>query len=238
MSVFAQSIDMDLVKANEEFRQGVLSYNYGFFNKANLHFEKALSLKPDNALFNFWLAKVLYKNGYSSDAVAIWQRLVKEDYKSAFLRNRIVQVNQPIRAFDENFYKKDYVVSNVINSKISRSAFLKNPASIFPDDLGGIFVTSFSGSEVLHFNANGDLDNRFNGGVVGFSKAFDVIYLEDEKSLLVSDFGDDKILKIDSKGFITQTIGSSGRGDGEFIGPQYMVIDDKGYLYVSDSGNR
>ena len=85
----AQTIDLDGVEAEDEFRTGVMLFNSGYYNQAYMRFEKALSIKPENRLYRFWLGRSLLQNGYYSAAREVWMRLIQEGYKADFLQSRV-----------------------------------------------------------------------------------------------------------------------------------------------------
>ena len=88
-SVSAQTIDLEGVEAEDEFRTGVMLFNSGYYNQAHMRFEKALSIKPENRLYRFWLGRSLVQNGYYSAAREVWLRLIEEGYKPDFLQSRV-----------------------------------------------------------------------------------------------------------------------------------------------------
>ena len=48
--VAAEDLDMNKVRADEEFHYGVDAYHFGLYGKALQSFEKALSYQPDSEL--------------------------------------------------------------------------------------------------------------------------------------------------------------------------------------------
>jgi DNA-binding beta-propeller fold protein YncE len=57
-------------------------------------------------------------------------------------------------------------------------------------------------------------------------------------AIFLTEFRRNRISKCDSYGYITDSFGQTGRNGGELVGPQYICMDDKGYLYVTEVGNR
>ena len=84
-----QNIDLDAVKANDEFRWGVRAFHNGFYNKAILSLEKSLSLKPTLTLTRQWLGNALYKSGFEEAALKEWRYLIEAEGGNALLEHRL-----------------------------------------------------------------------------------------------------------------------------------------------------
>jgi len=60
------------------------------------------------------------------------------------------------------------------------------------------------------------------------------IAVDSQGNLFVVDIGNQRIQKYDRDGNYLQTIGRKGQGPGEFMSPYDIVLDEKGYIYVSE----
>jgi hypothetical protein len=60
------------------------------------------------------------------------------------------------------------------------------------------------------------------------------IAVDSQGNLFVVDSGNQRIQKFDKDGNYLQTIGRKGQGPGEFMSPYDIVLDEKGYIYVSE----
>lgn len=58
-----------------------------------------------------------------------------------------------------------------------------------------------------------------------------------KNNLIVSDFGNDRILIIDENGKVKNEIGKTGSREVEFVSPVDVAVDDERNIYVADSGN-
>jgi DNA-binding beta-propeller fold protein YncE len=58
------------------------------------------------------------------------------------------------------------------------------------------------------------------------------------KYIFISEFLGNSIVRTNTSGTDVFRFGEKGTGDGMLIGPQFMAADDKGYIYVVESGNR
>jgi len=62
--------------------------------------------------------------------------------------------------------------------------------------------------------------------------------LDRDGNLWVADYRRDRVVKLAPDGRLLQSLGSSGNGPGEFVGPKGVAIDPtSGRLYVADTGN-
>ena len=238
-SVSAQTIDLEGVEAEDEFRTGVMLFNSGYYNQAHMRFEKALSIKPENRLYRFWLGRSLVQNGYYSAAREVWLRLIEEGYKPDFLQSRVDFLGRIYYSEDASYRKRNFVISHTLYDKTDRGRKLFSaPVSVAADSYGGLLVSSFLTSEVLRFNANGQETGRIKSGYRGFFKPFDVLPTGNPNIFWLTEFGADRVVKVNRFGRELASFGTSGRGDDCFLGPQFMAADGDGFLYVTDAGNR
>lgn len=238
-SVSAQTIDLDAVEAEDEFRTGVMLFNSGYTNQAHLRFEKALSIKPENRLYRFWLGRSLFQNGYHFVAREIWQRLIEDGYKVDYLQSRVDFLSRIYYASDLAAQQRNFVISHSLFEENERGRPLFNaPISVTADNYGGLLVSSFLTSEILHFNVNGEEIGRIKAGYKGFHKPFDVLPTENPNIFWLSEFGSDRVIKVNRYGGEIASFGSRGRKDDQFWGPQFLAEDQDGFLYVTDAGNR
>ena len=84
--LYSQSIDLDIAIADDHFRLGVNAFHSGFYNKAYLSFETALSIKPERELYSYWLAEAYYRNGYNSAATKYGNSLSSRATRWIFLQ--------------------------------------------------------------------------------------------------------------------------------------------------------
>jgi len=69
----------------------------------------------------------------------------------------------------------------------------------------------------------------------GFSPSF--VALDRSNNVYVTDRGNDRIEKFDSKGNYLMQWGSYGTNNGQFNGPEGIAVDSSNNVYVADSGN-
>jgi sugar lactone lactonase YvrE len=64
------------------------------------------------------------------------------------------------------------------------------------------------------------------------------IALDRDGSLLVADYGHDRVVRLSPDGRLLEVLGGSGSGAGEFIGPKGVALDTlSDHVYVADTGN-
>ncbi len=235
--VFAQPIDMDKVRAREEFRWGVTAFHSGLFGEAVLSFERALAYDPDDLLTVEWLGRAYYRSGFEETALALWRRVVEGNRADATLLNFLETLRYRRGVSRDLREEIRYVEAYTLEGTQPDFTLFSRPASVFPRSNGGFFVSSFAGNQVLRFDANAALDARILGGLGGLDHPFDVVETE-EGRLYVSEFLGNRIFSSDGDGAHAFRFGERGTGEGQLLGPQYLAVDDLGYLYVSESGNR
>jgi DNA-binding beta-propeller fold protein YncE len=121
------------------------------------------------------------------------------------------------------------------------------PTTIVIDSNGDLFVNERGNERIQKLDPEGNpllmFGSRGSNGSNQFCHMehiaidkFDNIYVTDPQS----DPGcslEPKVKKFDSEGnFITEW-GSFGEGDGQFIDPEHLAVDSRGYVYVSDRSN-
>jgi DNA-binding beta-propeller fold protein YncE len=232
-----EDFDMDEVYAEEEFRWGVQAYNGGNFNKAILSFEKALSYTPEDTSIQEWLGKAYFRSGFTETAIEIWEKIVESGGGTPLLRNNIDVIAYRKGLGRELYEGGRFVISAEIEGEQEEYNLFLRPSSILCTSDGSFYVAAYGSNEVVLFNANGALKRRLRGGVYGFDHPFDVAEAADG-NLFVTEFEGDRIAKCSRDGYIIETFGGTGRGDGELVGPQFITTDGKGYIYVTDYGNR
>ncbi len=229
---------MDEVYSLEEFRWGVLAYHNGFYNNAILSFEKALSLSPNSVLARTWLGRAFYKTGLELLALNEWNYISENNQASAILLNWIQSISSRRSISQEIQEKERYVVISEIDANNENYHQFRRPTSIEPSNDGSFYLVAFATNEILKIDANHNVSDVYRGSIFqDFDHPYDVLNI-DNKFMFVSEYLGDFISKYTFNGTRLLTIGSTGSGDGELLGPQYLAVDGKGYLYVTDYGNK
>ncbi len=231
----AQNIDMDEIRAGELFRWGVEAFHEGFFGKAILSFEKALSLDPQSARTRFWLARAFYKSGLEEQALNEWRNLMESGQATSLLQNWIQFVSYGRAPAEELEQENRYVVSMEIDSTDYYP--FKRPTSVRARPDGSFYIVAFGSNEVLQIDGNSRIERILNGGVEGFDHPYDILEVADGH-LFVSEFSANRITKLAPSGARLLSFGGRGIAPGKLLGPQFLASDGDGYIYVSDYGNR
>ncbi len=236
-SAAGQNIDVNRIRAEDEFRWGVRAFHNGYFNEAIVAFKKALSHKPDEPLARTWLGRAYYQSGFNDAAIAEWRNVMAAG-KASQLLETLTDVLDSRRGIAKELRPQErWVVSGEISGGSGEDVLFKRPAAVRARRDGSFFLVGFMSNELLVLDSNGALKRTMKGGLQGFDHPFDVVEAPDG-SLYVSEFKGDRIAKCDRDGSRTGTIGSKGRAPGQLLGPQYLALDNDGSLYVTDYGNR
>ena len=231
------NLDYDQVRSDDAFRDGVAAFHSGQYNKAVLSFEEALRYKPAALPPRKWLGEALWASGLEEQALNEWRHVLQAGYHDDVLSAR-VDVLDMRRSLDAEIHTPDrylplYELSGKAKDKNGRNLFLR-PSSVRPLPDGGFLLAAFGSEEVVQIDAQGSLVRRLIGRVGGFRAPFDVLNWNDRT--YVSNFTTDEVSILDGNGLQTSVFGKRGRGDGQFLGPQFLATDGDA-LYVTDWGN-
>jgi DNA-binding beta-propeller fold protein YncE len=230
-------IDLDAVRAQEEYRWGIQAFHRGLFNEAILALEKALSFRPEVPLTRMWLGRAYYMSGFEDAALSEWRTLTGRNLAAPFLANLAESVAYRRGPAQELSREGRFVAAFELEGDQEQLSLFKRPAGLHARDDGSFFLSAFGSNEVLIVNPNGTVRERFRGGIQGFDHPYDVVGPTRE-FFFVSEFSANRIAKCAADGTKLLTFGSRGTGAGQLLGPQYLASDDEGGLYVSEWGNR
>ena len=239
---FGQEVaDRAAVLAREEFRRGVQSYNRFGFNEAILSLEKALSHKPSEPLLLEWLGRAYYRSGIEDTALRQWQSALSfyepTGAEGLLVSSRIETVRNRRSLYPELDENERYVESGRYPGKNGEIVLYRQPTAILAESDGSVWVVAYGSNELVRIGPNGIIRDRVRGPLNGFDRPYDVARAADGR-LFVSEYKGDRISVLDANGKWLSNIGERGRGAGQFIGPQNLTVDQEGYLYAVDFGNR
>ncbi len=236
IALSAQTLDFNAVRSAEQLRRGVQAFHRGFYGDALVSLEKAISYKTSNILAQEWLGRTLWKSGYEQEAVKTWSQLVASGSGDELLRDwiSVVGLRRGLGREIDNTAK--WVVSAELDGSLKGGYSFTRPTSVRARADGTFWVVAFGSNEVLRFDGDFKLLAVVRGGLAGFDHPYDVQEAEDG-TLYVSEYGANRVAKCTPAGDTITTFGGTGRGDGKLVGPQYLALDGKGYLWVTDWGN-
>nr|AGS53064.1 hypothetical protein [uncultured bacterium contig00033] len=232
---------MDALYAREEFRIGVQAFNRFNFNEAILLFENALRYRPGEALILEWLGRAYYRSGFEEAAIAIWQASAAAYGYSSRMGMLLSSKIETLRIRRSLLPVADDAVRYVESGRfVGRSGDLvlyRQPSAVLPREDGTTWVVAYGSNELLRIDVNGIIRDRKRGPLYGFDRPYDLARGPDGK-LFLSEFRGGRVSVLSAEGDWQYYIGSKGIGPGQFMGPQNLAVDDEGYLYVVDFGNR
>ena len=232
----AQTIDFDAVRSAEQLRAGVQSFHRGFFNDAWVSLEKAISYQPSNTLAQLWLGRAQWKSGYEQEALRTWKQVLDSGKGGPLVRDWVDVLTLRRGLGAELAGPSTWVVSSELNGMAEGAYPFRRPTSVRPRPDGSFWVAAFGSNEILKYDANFRLVETLRGGLAGFDRPYDVAEAPDG-SLFVSEYGANRISRCNARGDKIATFGNAKAGDGALLGPQYLAIDRRGYLWVTDWGN-
>ncbi|HET6452231.1 MAG TPA: hypothetical protein VFI08_13015 [Spirochaetia bacterium] len=232
----AQTLDFAGVRSNEQLRAGVQSFHRGFYNDAWISLEKAISYQPSNTLAQLWLGRAQWKSGYEQEALRTWQQVLDTQRGSPVVRDWVDVLTLRRGLGADLAGPSTWVVSSVLDGTATGGYPFRRPTSVRPRPDGSFWVVAFGSNEVLRYDANFRLRDTLRGGLNGFDHPYDVVEMPDG-TLFVSEYGANRIAHCSPRGDKIATFGHAGNGDGALLGPQYLAVDSRGYLWVTDWGN-
>lgn len=227
----------DEALSDEEFRRGVQAFYRGSFNEAILQFEKALSYQPEKPLILEWMGRAYYYSGLEATAVDTWERLSQTGYGGILLNNRISIVKERRVGLGVDPKKDKFTEAGSYYGVFNGNSIFFGPASILPNLDGTSWVTAYASNELLKFDVNGYVVERYRGPLNGFDHPLDLIKLK-SGDLLIAETAGDRLALMDNKGHFKRYISGHGIKKGEVIAPLYLAQDSHENIFVTDYGNK
>ncbi|MDR1420875.1 MAG: NHL repeat-containing protein [Treponema sp.] len=229
------------LEAREEFRLGIQAYNRYAFNEAILSFERALSYRPGEAMILEWLGRSYYRSGMEEIALAQW-RAAGQAYGwssgPGVLLGSMMETVSNRRSFlpveDDGIR---YVESGRYPGLSDGTVLFRQPTAVLPMDDGSVWIVAYGSNEIVRIDVNGVIHDRSRGPVNGFDRPYDLVKGPGD-TMYLSEYRGGRVSVLNSRGEWQFYIGTRGRGEGQFVGPQNLAVDEEGYLYVVDYGNR
>ncbi len=231
-----QTVDFDALQAQEDFASGVRAYHEGFFEDAVQSFLRSLSLRPEDDVTREWLGRAYYRVGLLPAAFEEWSTIAARENASEYLQSRLSRLEIDSAIVPDAATREPFVFSRTVSGTRGGLSIFRRPSSVYPLPSGGYLVVSFASHEVIVLDVNGNRVGRWAGGVTGFDAPFGLASYDGQYFL--TEFGADRVSVLNANGARIAQFGSSGNGEGQLLGPQFIAADGEGYVYVSDWGNR
>jgi len=228
------------LSAADEFRLGVHAFNRFSYNEAIYSFERALAFRPDEPLILDWLGRAYYRSGFEETAVRQWRTALdiygRNSGVGMLLAARIETVSNRRFLLPIANDGVRYVGSGRFPNKNGETILYRQPTSILANNDGSVWVVAYGSNELVRIDVNGIIRDRRRGPLNGFDRPYDLVRGLDGR-MYVSEYRSGRVSILNSNGDWQAYIGSRGLGDGQFVGPQHLTVDEDGYLYVVDYGN-
>jgi hypothetical protein len=232
----AQNIDFNAARSADYLRRGVQAFHRGLYNESWSSFEQSVSYQPSNTLALAWLGRAQWKAGYEQEALRTWQQIVSSGSGSSLIRDWIAVLSFRRGLGRELSGRTAWAVSAELAGDMKGGYPFKRPTSVRPRPDGSFWVVAFGSNEVLRYDANFRLLDSFRGGLEGFDRPYDLVEAADG-GFFVTEYGANRIARCNARGEKTAAFGKKGREEGMLLGPQYLAMDERGYLWVTDWGN-
>jgi DNA-binding beta-propeller fold protein YncE len=233
--------DLNAVNAAEAFRIGIHAYNRYAFNEAILSFESALSYRPGEAIIMDWLGKAYYRSGFENTALRQWSAALdaygRNTGAGIVINSRIETVANRRMLFPVANDDVRYIESGRYPGRYEEYILYRQPTAVLPHSDGSAWVVAYGSNEIVRIDVNGIIKDRKRGPINGFDRPYDLVRGLGGRMYL-SEYRGGRVSMLNSQGDWMGYIGSKGLGQGMFVGPQNLAVDEDGYLYVVDYGNQ
>jgi DNA-binding beta-propeller fold protein YncE len=236
------AVDLNGLYAEEQFRIGIHAYNRYAFNEAILSFERALSYRPGEPLILDWLGRSYYRSGMEEIALRQW-RAAAQGYgwnsgEGMLLGSRIETLGNRRGLLPVNDDDVRYVEAGHYPGEYGGNVYYRQPTAVLPLEDGSVWVVAYGSNEILRLDVNGMVMERKRGPLTGFDRPYDLVRSPGGDRLYLSEYRGGRVSVLSASGDWLSYIGSRGLGEGKLLGPQNLAVDEEGYLYVVDYGNR
>ncbi|MDR3146320.1 MAG: NHL repeat-containing protein, partial [Treponema sp.] len=234
------TVDLEALYAEEQFRIGVQAFNRYAFNEAILSFERALAFRPGEALILDWLGRSYYRSGMEESALRQWRDAAQaygwNSDEGMLLGSRVETVGNRRGLLPVSDDEVRYVEAGRYPGSYEGNVYFRQPTAVLPLEDGSVWVVAYGSNEILRLDVNGLVLERKRGPLNGFDRPYDLVRSGDR--LYLSEYRGGRVSVLTDSGDWLSYIGSRGLGDGKLLGPQNLAVDEDGYLYVVDYGNR
>lgn len=223
----------------DEFRKGIRSYQDAQYENAIGSFIRALSYDDANNSARYYLGESYRKAGYEKNALYVWNTLLAMGDGNRYLKNKLSYLYNRRGMLTDILVDTGYVLREDIKGYYegAKTAMFLNPSQIAVGKDNHYYIASFQTGSVVELDANFKMVRSFIPKNPELKKPFGVA-VDSENNILVSDFGSDRILKINRFNLVVKTYGYKGIGEGALLGPKYIAVDKYDNVYVIDSGNK
>ena len=112
---------------------------------------------------------------------------------------------------------------------------LRSPAGITTDNTGNKYIADMTRKEIVVFDKEDNFTRTYGSRDI-LERPADVSVFQDR--VYVCDIKQNKIFVFSRQtGQLTETIGETGRSEGQFYKPSHIFLDSKGNLFVNDAFN-
>ncbi|MCL1994401.1 MAG: NHL repeat-containing protein [Spirochaetes bacterium] len=230
------------LNAAEEFRLGIHAYNRMAFNEAILSFERALAYRPGEPLILEWLGRAYHRSGFEHTALSQWMAAVdvlgRHTAAGMLLNTRVETVSNRRFLLPVVNDGVRFVEAGRYPGRSGDILIYRQPTAVLPVGDGSAWIVAFGSNEIVRVDVNGVVQERQRGPLLhAFNRPYDLVRGIDGR-LFLSEHRAGRISVLDENGAWLGHIGSRGVQDGMLVGPQNMAVDEEGFLYVVDFGNR
>ena len=233
---YAFSEMKDMVKfevARKYYQQGNRYFNNMQYLAAAEFFRKAVKEYPDYYTARDHLARAYKLAGFSEPALKEWENLLEDSPDNVAVAAKIESLRFQNTPAELRIDTPNYVFHETYKSSKFKRFRFHNPVDLAVDNDRNLYITSFSGGDLVKIDSNGNAVDAIRTSLNG--KLYGIDYRNGK--LAVSDFAKDRIYILDKKGAVISQFGSSGDGEGQFHGPEGLCFGGGGEVYVVDSGN-
>lgn len=252
-------VNTETYNSYKDLLRGVHYFDQERYDAAIASFKNSLNSNPTDKFIRYWYSKALYKAGYMPLAINEWQNLVRMGYGDPIILSKINKyASAPMPEAREDILS-NFIYLKTFSTNVDFSKNINQPIEIKVNKNGIMYVLDYSDSSLKEFDVNGNMIKKISKGkrvetpqTAWWQRLIQFIFriypyekierprgftLDEDGNIYIANTGKDVVFKFNSNGDYLLSIGKSGVGDGELLGPSALALDVYGRLYITDTGN-
>jgi len=175
----SDTVDINTLRAREEFRIGVQAYHRYSFNEAILSFERSLAFRPGEPIILDWLGRSYFSSGIESAAFRMWQAAAEGYGLSSSMgmliasRLHTLQNHRVLLPVPNDAVR--YVESGRFPGTNNDIILYRHPSAFLPLKDGSVWVVAYGSNEIVRIGVNGLITDRRRGPLTGFDRPYDMV---------------------------------------------------------------
>ena len=219
--------------AKEDFMKGMKFYNRMQYLAAVEFFRSAVKEYPEYHTARDYLARSYKLAGYVDEALRELENFQEMAPENVMIAGRIDNLKYRDSGGASRSVYSALILNETLDSPQMKGYQFPRPVDIAVDSGKNIYITSFSSGRLVVLEQGGKGVSTFKPEFSSQLHGVDTY----KNRIVVTDYKLDTVYLMDSGLKVVKKFGQRGSGEGEFYGPRGACFDDKGNIFIVDSGN-